>query len=103
MPHTDRWTKRVQNAKRRRKVTIRVDRFTKLITFMAVIHGMVLVTLSYILAWIDKEPVADVSVALIGEIIAPIVVYLATNMIANIFEKNKLSFSEPIKPDDDDL
>lgn len=69
--------------------------FPKIITTIVVVHGMINVDLSYILAFFDKEPVCEVSVAMISEIVAPIVVYLATNLIANIFEKNYLSFSIP--------
>lgn len=41
-------------------------------------------------------PVVDVSSTIVKEIVAPLVVYLGTNTIMNIFEKNKLSFSVPI-------
>lgn len=57
---------------------------------------MLLTTLSYILAFLDKDPVVDVSSTIVREIVAPVIVYLATNMVMNIFEKNKLAFSEPI-------
>ena len=75
---------------------IKIDTFPKLITTTIIIHGMVTVTLSYVLAFMGKDTVADVSVAIIGEILAPICVYLVTNCIANIFEKNRLSFSLPL-------
>ena len=65
-------------------------------TTAVIIHGMVLTTASYVLAFLDKEPVADVSTTIVTEIVAPVVVYLATNMILNIFEKNKLTFSTPL-------
>ena len=42
------------------------------------------------------DPVVDVSSTIVKEIVAPLVVYLGTNTIMNIFEKNKLSFSVPI-------
>lgn len=74
---------------------IKIDTFPKAITSIIVVHGFFNIDLSYILAFMDKEPVSDVSVAMVTEILAPICVYLVTNTIANIFEKNYLSFSIP--------
>lgn len=79
---------------------IKIDTYPKIITFIVIIHGMINVDLSYLLAFLDKEPIVEVSVAIITEIVAPILVYLVTNLIANIFEKNELSFSKPIKKED---
>lgn len=59
-------------------------------------HGMILTSCSYVLSWIGMDPVVDVSSTIVKEIVAPLVVYLGTNTIMNIFEKNKLSFSVPI-------
>ena len=42
------------------------------------------------------QVVESVSSTIITEIVAPIVIYGATKTIENIFEKNKLRFSEPI-------
>ena len=56
-----------------------------------------MVTMSYVLAWFEKDAVVDVSTTLITEIVAPLCLYMGTNCIMNIFEKNKLSFSEPIQ------
>ena len=70
----------------------------------AIVNG-VTTTLTYdsasktykaILSWIGMDPVVDVSSTIVKEIVAPLVVYLGTNTIMNIFEKNKLSFSVPI-------
>lgn len=72
-------------------------RFCKIIVALTLIHGFTLTTLSYILAFLGKDPVAEVSTVLITEVLAPVVTYLATNTIANIFEKNKLSFSTPLE------
>ena len=38
----------------------------------------------------------DVSSTIVREIVAPVITYLATNTVMNIFEKNKLSFSVPL-------
>lgn len=56
-----------------------------------------MVTMSYVLAWFEKDAVVDVSVTLITEIVAPLCLYMGTNCIMNIFEKNELSFSKPIQ------
>lgn len=53
--------------------------------------------MSYILAWMEHTQVVEsVSSTIITEIVAPIVVYGFTKTVENIFEKNRLKFSEPI-------
>ncbi len=74
----------------------KIETFSKLIVFLVMLHGMAMSTLSYVLAAIGANPVENVSVAIITEIIAPVTVYLATKTIQNIFEYNKLSFSTPL-------
>ncbi len=83
-----------RKCKKRKKVSI--NTYTKLITTAVVAHGMVLTSCSYILAYMGMDPVVDVSSTIVKEIVAPLVVYLGTNTIMNIFEKNKLSFSVPL-------
>lgn len=80
--------------KNRKKVNL--NTFPKVITVCVMFHGMALTTWSYILACFGLDPVVDVSSTIVSEIVAPIVVYLATNMVMNIFEKNRLSFSIPL-------
>lgn len=82
--------------KGKKKRQIKIDTYCKAITAVVIAHGLILVTMSYVLAWFSRETVADVSVSMITEIVAPLCVYICTNCIANIFEKNKLSFSTPI-------
>lgn len=84
-----------RNRKRKRK-RITLDTFAKLIVTLVMAHGMILTTLSYILSFWGLDPVVDVSSTIVREIVAPVIVYLATNTIMNVFEKNKLSFSVPI-------
>ena len=84
-----------KNRKRKRK-RITLDTFAKLIVSLVMAHGMILTTLSYILSFWGLDPVVDVSSTIVREIVAPVIVYLATNMIMNIFEKNRLIFSVPI-------
>lgn len=88
-------------SREKRKKRVRLDTFPKVLTTVVIIHGIINIDMSYILSMLDKDPVIDVSVALITEIVAPVVVYLATNLIANIFEKNHLSFSSPIRKTED--
>lgn len=73
-----------------------INTYTKLLVSLVVVHGMVMTTLSYILSAFGHDPVQNVSVAIITEIIAPVVTFLVTNVVQNIFEHNKLSFSTPI-------
>ena len=75
---------------------VKIDTFCKVIVIVAMIHGIVLSTASYVLAYLGRDTVYEVSTVIVSEILAPIITYLATNMIANIFEKNKLSFSTPL-------
>ena len=71
--------------------------FWKALLILIEAHGMACVTMSYILAWTNHEQVVDsVSQTLVAEILAPFVAGMMTKTIENIFQKNKLSFSEPL-------
>ena len=71
--------------------------FFKVLISAVVLHGIVCVSMSYVLAWLDRVQVVEsVSQTIVTEIIAPVIVYGLTKTIENIFSKNKLSFSEPI-------
>lgn len=73
-------------------------RFFKLLVSLVVLHGMICVSMSYALAWMEHTQVVEgVSSTIITEIVAPIVVYGFTKTVENIFEKNRLKFSEPIE------
>lgn len=87
---------KILKSKRKRKKKVSLNTYTKLITTAVVAHGMILTSFSYILAYIGMDPVVDVSSTIVKEIVAPLVVYLGTNTIMNVFEKNKLSFSVPL-------
>lgn len=76
---------------------VRIDTYVKAATSAVLGHGLIMVTMSYVLAWFEKDAVVDVSTTLITEIVAPLCLYMGTNCIMNIFEKNKLSFSMPIQ------
>lgn len=81
-------------SKRKRKIG---GRFFKVLVSLVVLHGMICVSMSYALAWMEHTQVVEgVSSTIITEIVAPIIVYGFTKTIENVFEKNKLKFSEPI-------
>lgn len=72
--------------------------FWKILLVITMLHGMICVTLSYILAWTGHDQTVEmVSQTLVTEILAPFVAGMITKTVENVFEKNKLSFSEPIK------
>lgn len=66
------------------------DTFMKVITFAIVMHGLTMVTLSYILAFLDKVQIAEsLSQTVVTEIIAPFTVYGITKTIENVSKYNK--------------
>lgn len=88
--------KMTEKRSRKKEGKVKIDTFTKAATTVVILHGLIMVTMSYVLAWFDKDAVVDVSTTLITEIVAPLCLYIGTNCIANIFEKNELAFSKPI-------
>ena len=71
--------------------------FFKVLIGLVVGHGMVCVSMSYALAWMEHTQVVEgVSSTIITEIVAPIIVYGFTKTVENIFQKNELTFSTPI-------
>ncbi len=90
--------RRIRQRKKKRNIRkVKIDTYVKAATSVVIAHGLTMVTMSYVLAWFEKDTVVDVSMTLITEIVAPLCLYIGTNCIMNIFEKNKLSFSEPIQ------
>lgn len=92
---TEKQSGKVQKKRSRKKV--RIDTYVKAATAIVLAHGLIMVTMSYVLAWFGKDSVDSVSITLITEIVAPLCLYMGTNCIMNIFEKNELSFSKPIQ------
>ena len=76
----------------RKKIT-----FPKLLVSVVIAHGMVLTTLSYVLSFMGKEPVASVSEVIVKEILAPTVAYIIGNVFLNVFEKNVTKVSKPVE------
>ena len=86
----------VRTLRNREKKKISIDTYAKMSVTLLMAHGMILTTGSYILAAHGMDPVVDVSSTIVREMVAPVITYLATNTVMNIFEKNKLSFSVPL-------
>lgn len=88
---------RAKKNRKAEKVKKSGGHFFKLLIGVVILHGMICVSISYALAWTEHTQVVEgVSSTIITEIVAPIVIYGATKTIENIFQKNKLAFSEPI-------
>lgn len=63
----------------------------KILTWVVVIHGLLCVTCSYIMAWAGiSDTLETLSGTLVSEVIAPITIYGITKTIENIFEKNDI-------------
>ncbi len=90
---------RKKRRKRLRKPSkkVRIDTYVKFATTLVLLHGLIMITLSYVLAWFGRDTVVEVSTTLITEVVAPLCLYMCTNCIMNIFEKNELTFSKPIQ------
>lgn len=90
--------KRMKNRRKNHgKKKVKIDTYVKAATSIVLFHGLTMITLSYVLAWFGRETVVEVSTTLITEVVAPLCLYMGTNCIMNIFEKNELSFSKPIQ------
>lgn len=75
---------------------VKINTFPKFLMICILIHAFLLTTASYLLSWFGRDPVVSVSSVIAQEILAPVGIYLVTNMVANIFEKNKTIISEPL-------
>lgn len=65
------------------------DTFMKVMTFIVIIHGIIMVTLSYVLAFMDKITIAEnLSQTVVTEIIGPFTVYGITKTIENVSKYN---------------
>lgn len=80
----------VQHEKAKQKKRVKMfDSFMKILTFFIVAHGLIMVTLSYILAFMDKIQIAEsLSQTVVTEIIAPVTVYGITKTIENVSKYN---------------
>ncbi len=75
----------------------KINSFPKLMLFIIILHGMMCVTASYILAFINHITVVEnLSITIVGQIVAPFVCYALGSVVSNVFEKNQLTFSTPL-------
>ena len=66
-----------------------IDSFMKILVSVIVIHGLVCITMSYILAFMGyNEVVESLSSTMVSEVIAPVVVYGITKTIENVSKYN---------------
>lgn len=66
-----------------------IDSFMKILVSVIVIHGLVCITMSYILAFMGySEVVESLSSTMVSEVIAPVVVYGITKTIENVSKYN---------------
>lgn len=65
------------------------DSFMKVMTFVVIMHGLTMVSLSYLLAFMDKEVIAEgLSQTVVTEIVGPFTVYGITKTIENVSKYN---------------
>ena len=65
------------------------DSFMKILVFIVVIHGLVCISLSYILAFMGyNEVVESLSSTMVTEVIAPVTIYGITKTIENVSKYN---------------
>lgn len=80
--------KKTEEAKEQKKLQM-FDSFMKILVFVVVTHGLVMVTLSYILAFMDKIQIAEsLSQTVVQEIIAPVTIYGITKTVENVSKYN---------------
>lgn len=65
------------------------DSFMKVIVAVVITHGMFCVTMSYILAFLGRDVIAEsLSETVIKEIIAPLIAYTVKSTIENVSKYN---------------
>lgn len=65
------------------------DSFMKILVFVVVLHGLVCISLSYILAFMGySEVVESLSSTMVSEVIAPVTIYGITKTIENVSKYN---------------
>ena len=66
-----------------------LDSFMKILVFIVVLHGLVCITLSYVLAFMGySEIVESLSSTMVSEVIAPVTIYGITKTIENVSKYN---------------
>lgn len=71
------------------KISKFVDSFMKILVLLVVCHGLICITLSYILAFLGAaEVVESLSSTMVTEVIAPVTIYGITKTIENVSKYN---------------
>lgn len=71
------------------KISKFVDSFMKILVLLVVCHGLICITLSYILAFLGAaEVVESLSSTMVTEVIAPVTIYGVTKTIENVSKYN---------------
>lgn len=66
-----------------------IDSFMKILVLIVVIHGLVCITLSYILAFLGASDVVEsLSSTMVTEVIAPVTIYGITKTVENVSKYN---------------
>lgn len=80
------------------------DSFMKILVFIVVAHGLVCISLSYVLAFLGyAEVVESLSSTMVTEVIAPVTIYGITKTIENVSKYNDWIDRFSIHRDDDDM
>ena len=99
-----RWAKDKGSKRKKKKRKKTKGLYFKALIFMVELHGITCVTLSYVMGFADKMNVCEnLSITIVGEIVAPLITYAITKSVENVFEKNKLTFSTPIRAIEDNV
>lgn len=66
-----------------------VDSFMKILVLIVVAHGLICISLSYVLAFLGfQEVVESLSSTMVTEVIAPVTIYGITKTIENVSKYN---------------
>ena len=86
-----------KNKKQDKEHKPKINSFPKFILLIVELHAMACITASYVLAFINHVSIVEnLSITIVGQIVAPLVAYITGSVISNIFEKNQLTFSTPL-------
>lgn len=66
-----------------------IDSYMKILVFIVVTHGLICISLSYILAFLGASDVVEsLSSTMVTEVVAPITIYGVTKTIENVSKYN---------------
>ena len=86
-----------KNKKQDKEHKPKINSFPKFILLIVELHAMACITASYVLAFINHVSIVEnLSITIVGQIVAPLVAYITGSVVSNIFEKNQLTFSTPL-------